>query len=189
MDKTLLAGAAALALLAAGSAFATTITFEGGTPGAPISTDYLALGATFSNADYAQCGGGCPAPVNGIFASDPTFHGLFDVGFVNLQSSVSFINVSFSDVVASAYDTFGNLISTLEDTQGFPITGAVDTLSGPGISYVQFSWGGGASGYGIDDLTFSGAPEPAVWTMLLLGFAGLGGALRQSRQKDLALAS
>ena len=32
----------------------------------------------------------------------------------------------------------------------------------------------------------SGAPEPAIWAMMLLGFGGLGAALRQSRRRRAA---
>ena len=32
-------------------------------------------------------------------------------------------------------------------------------------------------------ITAAGVPEPATWTMLLLGFGGLGGALRSSRRR------
>jgi hypothetical protein len=174
-----LVGAAMAALLCGTAAQATTIDFEGGAPGTLIDTTYSGLGATFSNAYFQQCGGGCPAPALGIFASTVDTLGSFDVGFASLQSKVSFINVSFSSVTATAYDTFGNAISSVSDTQGFPITGAVDVLTGPGISYVTFSGGGGS--FGIDDLSF-GVPEPATWALMLVGFGGLGGALRTRRR-------
>lgn len=48
---------------------------------------------------------------------------------------------------------------------------------------------GGDSYYGIGEVQFyapaaspSGVPEPATWGMMLLGFAGLGGAMRRGHQ-------
>ena len=48
---------------------------------------------------------------------------------------------------------------------------------------------GGDSYYGIGEVQFyapapatSGVPEPATWGMMLLGFAGLGGAMRRRHQ-------
>jgi hypothetical protein len=39
------------------------------------------------------------------------------------------------------------------------------------------------SGFGVGTFTISAVPEPATWAMMLLGFAGLGFAFRQSRRK------
>ncbi len=184
--KTFLAGAAfAASLAAAAAASATVIDFEGGTPGTAIGSDYSGLGATFTDAFYQQCGGGCPDPATGIFASSVDETGPFTVTFAQLQSSVSFINVSFSSVTANAYDSGGNLVATVTDSQGFPISGTVDMVNGVGIKYVTFTNAGG--GYGIDDLGFGGGvPEPATWALMLMGIAGMGAAIR-GRRKALAV--
>ena len=39
---------------------------------------------------------------------------------------------------------------------------------------------------GSFDVTISAAPEPATWAMMLIGFAGLGGALRMQRRRAVA---
>lgn len=42
--------------------------------------------------------------------------------------------------------------------------------------------------FGVDALSFGTAvPEPATWAMLLLGFFGIGGALRSVRRSQVAL--
>ena len=49
------------------------------------------------------------------------------------------------------------------------------------------TWSVGASpnadaDIGLDDVSISSVPEPAAWALMLIGFAGLGGALRLRRQ-------
>lgn len=41
-------------------------------------------------------------------------------------------------------------------------------------------------GYALASRAFDGVPEPATWTMMLLGFGGLGAMLRRRRQRALA---
>jgi len=46
--------------------------------------------------------------------------------------------------------------------------------------------GGNPTGLNVQFLgSTAGAPEPATWAMMLVGFAGLGGALRTSRRKPV----
>lgn len=45
-----------------------------------------------------------------------------------------------------------------------------------------------ADGYRLDGLTFAAVPEPSTWAMLLLGFFGMGAALRTRRTAALQLA-
>jgi hypothetical protein len=48
--------------------------------------------------------------------------------------------------------------------------------------------GGTRWGTWISDLTLSAVPEPSTWAMMLVGFGGLGAALRGSRRKRAATA-
>jgi hypothetical protein len=191
MKKTILAAAAAWALTAAAAqAAVVTIDFESGSAGAVIGSDYAALGATFSGAYYYGCGGGCPAPAFGHFASGLAASAPITVTFATLQSSVSFVSVSDSSLIASAYDASNTLLDSTSDLQGFPISGAPVVLSGANIAYVTFAPKDNVFffGYGIDDLTFNsgrsggGVPEPASWTLMILGFGGVGATLRCRRR-------
>jgi hypothetical protein len=170
-----LVGVAALALSGVAQASVVVLNFEDGTVGAAVS-GYA--GATFSGAQYFQCGGGCPAPDHGLFISGAGAANPFTVTFANLQSSVSFTNVSFSSVTANAYDLANNLVATLSNTMG-GFTPNTLTLSGANISKVTFS-----GSYGIDDLSYStggAVPEPATWALMITGFGMAGSALRRRR--------
>ena len=52
--------------------------------------------------------------------------------------------------------------------------------------------GGNDDSWGIDNLSVTsstgGVPEPATWALMLLGFGGLGTALRSRRRATLAQA-
>lgn len=175
--------AAALAASAmAVPASAAVITFEEGTAGTAIS-GYD--GITFTNGVFAQCGGGCPAPELGLFATTGTSASPMTATFAALQSSVSFINVSFSSVLAKAYNANGDLLASLTSTEAFPISGNVLTLSGTGIKYVTFE-----GGFGIDNLSYTigAVPEPATWAMMISGFGMIGGAMRRRRVAGVSFA-
>jgi hypothetical protein len=75
---------------------------------------------------------------------------------------------------------------------GFPPQWGWSTgTGGDGASYQVFFGTGGPQ---ASDLAFTlsgspaGVPEPASWAMMLLGFFGLGGALRARRRMTLAAA-
>jgi hypothetical protein len=68
--------------------------------------------------------------------------------------------------------------------------------TGPGVNFVSLNLGGGAVGdtiqsggspligtFTFDYTPTAAVPEPSTWAMMLLGFAGLGFAFRQSRRK------
>jgi hypothetical protein len=42
---------------------------------------------------------------------------------------------------------------------------------------------GTRSGNGLITINFIGVPEPSTWAFLLLGFAGIGAALRRRRER------
>lgn len=47
---------------------------------------------------------------------------------------------------------------------------------------------GTAYGPALDNVSVAGVPEPATWAMMLIGFGGLGAALRSRRRSAMALA-
>lgn len=177
--------AAASLLMATTSANAVTFTFESGVDGNAIGA---ISGATFTDGQYFGCGGGCPAPSNGLFGSSPNLFGNMTVTFASLQSSISFVNVSFSAVSAQAFDAGNVLLASLVNTNNTSSATGALTLNGPGISYVVFS--GADAQYGIDDLTYTisgtAVPEPASWAMLIAGFGLTGAALRRRRSVAVA---
>jgi len=98
-----------------------------------------------------------------------------------------------------AFDQNGNLIETIIDSsQLFFSTGGdgdfhnyrfFGATNAGGISSIFIANDGG--GIEVDDLQFgalnSAVPEPTVWAMMLVGFGGLGAAMRGSRRRRAAV--
>ncbi len=172
---------AALALGAmAGVANATTIDFSGYSDGTQIGNLYASEGLTFSGATIGTCSGGCPLPnINGNFAYG---EGSFTIDFSHVQSDITFQTVSYSSTLAEAYNAQGQLVASVVDNEGYPISGDIDSLVAPGIVSVVFSYDGGYNVPAITNLTFAGVPEPSAWALMLAGVAGIGGMLRQAKK-------
>jgi opacity protein-like surface antigen len=193
LKNLLLTGSIALALAGAASASqaaVVTIDFSGHGSGGAIGNTYAAQGVTFSpNAKFGLCTGGCPAPnPDGNFAYVNAYGsaGNFSVNFASAQSDVSFQSVSYSSTHAFAYDAVNNLVDEIADDEGFPISEAINHLTGAGITRIDFEYNGGFVAPAITNLTFNGVavPEPATWAMMLTGFFGLGSMLRRRRVLD-----
>lgn len=84
---------------------------------------------------------------------------------------------------AKAYNSAGDLIDseTLDVAAG--VWGGL-SLSGPGITRLQF--GASNSSWVADDFSFvtSGVPEPATWAMMIVGFGAVGSIVRTSRRRN-----
>ncbi|HEY0438373.1 MAG TPA: PEPxxWA-CTERM sorting domain-containing protein [Phenylobacterium sp.] len=91
-------------------------------------------------------------------------------------------------------DTF-----TVSDNAGRSKTVTIDSNSNGGLSLISFPAVGNiitittsnlSYDYSIDNIGFNeatpGVPEPAAWALMLVGFAGLGAALRQRRALSAA---
>ena len=195
MKATGLVLGAALAFAAATTAAqanTVTVNFSGLPDGSAVGNTYSGLGLTFSpNAVVGTCDTGCPLPNiygNFVYTTDGSE---FTADFATAQDSISFQSVSFSSTLAQAYNASDALVASLDDEQSFPATSAIDTLSGPGITHVTFTYDGGYNGPAVTNLTFnaSAVPEPGIWAMMLAGVAMIGGALRFNRKRGAALAT
>jgi hypothetical protein len=183
-------------MLAAAPAFAaTSIDFETTGLGAPttiggaVNGDYSNLGLSFDGASYFQCGGGCPTPDHGAFISGANTLSPFTVTFAGLADNFSAVNVSFSSVIATAFDSSNNVLGSDSSFTNFNLDDILLPYSG--ISYITFSFNGDQAGYGVDNFSWTpegGVPEPSTWAMMLLGFGAVGFSLRRTRAKKLALA-
>jgi hypothetical protein len=216
MHHKLFAWVAAVCLLGAGAANATTINFDNVSGGpnifspTDVSTLYAGLGVTFSDP-----AGPAGAVVNstGPQVATPTLPNIFfanqhqssdagdlQINFTNGTPNVSLDYFLSTDFYLSffAYDQGGGLI-----IQGnLPPTSSYGQLEHLGLSSVNpiyqlvlTSHPNGNSAYfgnfSIDDLKFNGAavPEPANWVMMLIGFGGLGAVMRSRRRAAAATAA
>lgn len=183
-------GLASMAALLAGLAVpanaATLIDFEtdgdgnGTVAGNFVGQAYSNIGVVFVDALFFQCGGGCPAPAFGRFVSGRGTNNPFSVIFSTDVSGFSFENVSNSGGTASALDSGGNPIETVQFS-GFPGT---FSFTSSNIRSVQFAPG---IQFGVDNFRFtasSAVPEPGTWLMMLLGFGLAGAAVRASKRRQ-----
>jgi hypothetical protein len=87
-------------------------------------------------------------------------------------------------LVAGGADENAHVLSGVNDSYRFYIFQAVPTMSYNQFGFPTLSGNvllGNISGDPVDPTP--AVPEPATWAMMLLGFAGLGFAFRQSRRK------
>jgi hypothetical protein len=159
-----------------------------GNPIGPLALDPNAP-ATFITGDGAQ-------PTSPILSGTPTYNGPIAALFSTDQVGVGF-DGGYFDAIGStaitAFDRNGNILGSVSNTgTGVEFLGLVTTDGAPRIAGVFLDLiGGEPAGFDIDNLRFGvqgqvvvpgGVPEPATWAMMLLGFAGIGFAMRRSRR-------
>nr|MEA2798274.1 hypothetical protein [Phenylobacterium sp.] len=204
-----IAGAAALALLAQ-AANATTITFDefpASNNGASLTGAYSLAGVTFAGTNagiWSGLTGGDPGNwgiegtngtqflgYNSLYADTATFFAAVSSAQLDFSRS----NGSSDDTVTlNAFDG-----ASLVDTQTV-VLGAINTwstLSVSGSHITSLTWSATGSAfhpYAVDNFVFAqggvtpgGVPEPSTWALALIGFGGVGAALRR-RRSSLAFA-
>jgi hypothetical protein len=154
--------------------------------GADVSTGVYDFSYTFTNTN--------PSVSNLTafgFTTDPTLLALSGTGMFFYLNPVSFPGGFDVDACASS----SNNNCPAADGQGdlfagtFELTFAGDTssitLDNFVARYASLTELGGGSGEGTP--ITPPVPEPATWAMMLLGFTGIGVALRRSRKRNPAL--
>lgn len=85
--------------------------------------------------------------------------------------------------------TFNPLLASIP-LSGVASSGTASGSFNPSVNPYSLSLGvqisRTAAGTTTGDLNFQAVPEPATWAMMLLGFAGIGFAMRRSRKQVLA---
>jgi hypothetical protein len=196
---------AALALVAcATGAHATIINFDdqgltgpsfaASTSAGPLSI--LAGGDTvdFTNGAILTNEAALPADTTSLY-----YNSFFLPGTSGSSMTITFsnpINNFFLDLYNGQVtaDTF-----TVSDNAGRSTTVTIDSNGNGGLSLISFPAVGNiitittsdpSYDYSIDNIGFNqatpGVPEPAAWALMLVGFAGLGAALRQRRALSAA---
>ena len=128
------------------------------------------------------------------FGRNPEPSGSFS-GWIEFSNSLAGL---YSIIVSTSTPNATNTSPSLTGIGGSPLiasnTGSTNSLS-LGVPYLaagnyRFAFGGNAppnGGVVTGNLTFQVAvPEPATWGMMLIGFAGIGLAMRSRRRPVLA---
>jgi hypothetical protein len=166
---------------------------------------------SFTASGFSTSGGAVPVdPVTGSFTItfDPTQTYTDQTAGISLNS----LNISLGSTLSFSYsptgtnpdelivgglfdgastvqyspptDDFWLFITTFTASPTFDQVGYAQVSAGPNIFFTD----AGAGGTGTVSVTpvTSGAPEPATWAMMLIGFGGLGASLRMRRRAGAA---
>jgi len=205
-----LAGASALAFASAANA---GITLSGNVPG---TTPYSGPAPTYTfdpGSRPVVSGGAFVTGTNGILYAQPFGSGGYYyavgpstsmVGTIDLTSFGDIPSISFLWGSVDSYnmleflDSSMNVLATFTGTDIFnpangdrtdPNTNPIVTFDLTGTDVSNFSYlrlSSTSNAFEIDDLLVGAVPEPASWALMLLGFGGIGLALRRRRKPGLA---
>jgi hypothetical protein len=130
-------------------------------------------------------------PTGGVQQTLATVAGATYVLTFDLNSSTFYgiqdgVHVTAGGASADFLSTNNGFQTSLweSETMSFVATGSSTTIS--------FLGNAGQNDVGLDNVVLTGgpaaggAPEPAAWALILLGFGGMGAALRQARANRLA---
>jgi len=146
---------------------ATTINFQGYQLPGTLAVVNIFFGATGSTTDllglnFTATPSGCSAPFN-----------TFGQGSVSAVTGVH--DLTFGGTCEGLYDTFSQTVTT-----------AIGTSYTLNFSFTNVGQGGNALRVSTGALPAGAVPEPATWAMMLLGFGGIGFAMRRTGKRKLA---
>ena len=179
MKLYLLAGCAALALVAAGAASAAqTITFgppaaDGSFTGTFGDTDITT--ATFTDTyTFNMPTGVAAGTISSIFTTDKV-------------NNIDFTSVTLD---GTAFDINSTGQVEFRSVNNVLVTSGPQTLVVSGKSGGAGSYSGTLSFEGANPIVtgVGGVPEPAAWALMMLGFGGAGACLRARRKSTVLLA-
>ena len=104
----------------------------------------------------------------------------YDVSFLDANRAGYGVNpVTVSYVGGGSLGTF----TPLSDSFGAVTSGRFTATATTGDINFSVASNAGDSDIGIDNVSVSAVPEPAIWAMMLLGFFGLGAMVRVARRE------
>ena len=193
--------AASLAIAAflptAANAAVTVNLFESGSDVNATLSGSLNVGTPYSTVDVSGSSGLFPALAGLAFATGPVTQASLYPGLTGPASFgdglVTFATTSSGDVFSFSIKSDGNFFLPSNYVSGTPLsataTYAGQTFASLGITPGIYTYSTDRDSIILDigDAPAS-VPEPATWAMMLVGFAGVGGAMRRKRTAVLASA-
>jgi hypothetical protein len=181
----------ALSLIGAGS---TQIKFDSLAPGkyanftnGGVTFTANAGGSIYANSDYANVFNTFGQSIANTYAADAFTKLTFN--FASATSGFGFFfGASDSSWILTAYDASSAVIDSLSISPVFASNaGNFFGITGSNISSATLVQAGSGDYVFVDDFTYvstaAGAvPEPAIWAMMILGFAAVGCSMRGRRR-------
>lgn len=178
-----------------------------------IGTAALALGApalaTPTVVNQSNCNIMTPSPnavactgfwTSNLLSSSPTDLGYQTTALASIGYTFGGTATAFNALTGQSHLTTGGLLNFGQTLYGITYIGVHFGDAGTGLGdrtvFYEFNFGtGGNTGITLNTSGFSNAvlyatgvvPEPATWAMMLVGFAGMGFAVRRSRRHGAAL--
>jgi PEP-CTERM motif len=138
---------------------------------APALGGFTAPGSGTLTVTLSPMGGDLVTSISGTVGGQ-TIAGLISNSF---GDNLLFSNNNGTSLLDSKGISFNDVQGNLYNIFSFFAPGQVTSGNAYGERAPQ--------GFGVGTFAISAVPEPATWAMMLLGFAGLGFAFRQTRRK------
>lgn len=172
-----LAAAAATAFIAVPASAATTVTYTSGQNVNLIEVDGIYSGAFGVNVVGSASDPADPSFTATLFFTVPQ-DGSAAASAINIELSEE-SNIDFSSILLNGFAGTVSNVGGLSTAVKFlvPITaGANNTLTFTGLLNPPSGVGNGSFG---GNVTVAAVPEPTTWALFILGFGGLGYAMRR----------